>query len=207
MDTDRETEQRQRQVRLSPNLCLFCGVLSPYFYLCNDMCMAFIQSNEFDWKSTSVSDLAAIGDDQQIVSTYLLLAFALTLMVFGLGLVMHVDILLGVLQIIIGLCNTFSSTIYLLENPVQRFLFNHVRSSCSMFGWVTNRLVPFSMLVGIFGAALRPDLVGTFERISMYSIQVWTKLLACASLQQQAKVGTVEKWPSNARLRCIIIRT
>lgn len=145
MDTNRDSEQRQGQVRLSPNLCLFCGVLSPYFYLCNDICMTFIHSNEFDWKSTSVSDLAAIGDDQQIVSRYLLLAFALTLMVFGLGLAMHVDVLLGVFQIIIGLCNILSSTIYLLENPVQRYLFsgftilsldramNHVRSSCFKF--------------------------------------------------------------------------
>ena len=152
-----------------------------------------------------MSEFAAIGDDQQIISRYLLLAFALTLMVFGLGLAMHVDVLLGVFQIIIGLCNILSSTIYLLENPVQRYLFsgftilsldramNHVRSSCSMFVWVTNRLVPFSILVGIFGAALRPDLVGIFERISVYSIQFWTIFLACVSLQQQAKVAVVEK--------------
>jgi len=221
MDTDRDTGQRQKQVRLSPNLCLFCGVLSPYFYLCNDICMTFIHSNEFDWKSTSMSDLAAIGDDQQIVSRYLLLAFALTLVVFGLGLAMHVDVLLGVFQMVIGLCKALSSKIYLLENPVQRNLFsgfskqslvhvllvvvsiiftilsldramNHIRSS-SMFAWVTSRLVPLFVLVGISGAALRPNLVGIFERISVYSIQFWTIFLACVSLQRQAKVAKVEK--------------
>lgn len=45
-------------------------------------------------------------------------------MVFGIGLAMHVDVLLGVFQMNIGLCNTLLSTIYLLENPVQRYLFS-----------------------------------------------------------------------------------
>lgn len=217
-------EQTPVRVSLIKTMAYLSGVVSPFFYFCNDYMHCAIHAGEkgYSWKSTTISDFSstttANTDDQfQAVSTILLVASALSLIVFGAALAVgYGDWLLGALQVLTGGSNLVSSTTYRLvrtsdvlqELPRQSQV--HMGLVCVSIALTVMSLLRDMMHtrthgmwplltkldlllvgVGVMGAILRADLVGAFERLAVYTIHGWTACLAMDLLYQAHRKSTI----------------
>ncbi|GFH45345.1 hypothetical protein CTEN210_01819 [Chaetoceros tenuissimus] len=117
LDNDHVKNSKKIRDNIS-NGTYFSGILSAYLYLLSDLCMLVIHRDNFDWKSTSISDLVAIQDKYQIVPITLLSISNGCLFMFGLGLYLNKDHFLGLCQMSVGVSNTFSVAVFRLDDPI-----------------------------------------------------------------------------------------
>jgi hypothetical protein len=200
-------------------ICLWSGVLSPFLYLCNDMMECALHYPSHPWQSTTISELAA-PDQAHYLSMYLLLISAVSLFLFGFGVVCHVDRVMGTLQLLIGICNILTASQFRLANsiddlapfeslPLQSkihialvgmavvlsastLIYDMFRARPS-WAPVTGGL-GLIVMIGVVGASTHNLQItdgedhgswfglGVMERLSVYSIQLWTFMFAVDSV-------------------------
>jgi hypothetical protein len=142
------------------------------------------------------------------MSQFILLASAASLVCFGIGIANQVDAPLGTLQALVGLCNILTASKFRLVTsmgksqqitleslPLQSkihmglvgvaVLLSVATLICDIcrtrppWSWarITGGLGTL-IVVGVAGSATSINLLGALERLSVYSIQTWTFLLA-----------------------------
>ena len=175
---------------------------------------------EYSWQTTTISELAA-PDQAHPCSQYLLLASATSLICFGIGVSNQVDRVVGILQIVNGICNLLTASKFRLTTvlddqvpfeslPMQSkvhvfFVALAILTSLSSLLYDMTRtrrswaLVTGGLLLvvvrGVSGSCFAmtrpsepedddsgPPQLGLLERLSVYSIQLWTVLFGIDSI-------------------------
>ena len=200
-------------------ICLWGGILAPFLFLCNDMVQCALH-REYPWRTTTISELAA-QDQAHACSQYLLLASAISLICFGFGVSSQVDRVVGILQIVNGICNLLTASKFRLTSvlddqipleclPMQSkvhvfFVATAVLTSISSLfydmmqarrSWaLVTGVLAIIVVMGVSGSYFSmtrlsgpeddssgPSQLGLLERLSVYSIQLWTFLFGIDSI-------------------------
>jgi len=187
---------------------LYGGIIAPLLYLIHDLIGSMITTN-YNPIINTISDLTK-SDSNFLLGSILLLISAVFGIAFGIGLFLNKHKLAGIFITIIGFFNIFTATIFPQDPIGAPFSFPGIMHlvlvgisailifpTLLLIGYKIKPLKKFtiiSLFIMFFSGILTGlaiskgiDFLGLIERISIYTFQVWSVVIAIFLIKKTAR--------------------